>query len=77
MPASISKAGFAGLTNPAPSSPLVVIGSGGQTRGLGNNQDLDARALLRGVDGEVTSDADFRFFHQPRFPDNPSPMRET
>ena len=67
---TLSKGGNLSLTKTDPGLVRVNVGLGWDPRSTtGDTFDLDASALLLGVDGKVRSDSDFIFYNQPSTPD--------
>jgi tellurium resistance protein TerD len=70
MSVSLSKGGNVSLTKEAPGLTAVVIGLGWDVRTTtGDDFDLDASALLVGVEGKIISDKHFIFFNNLTSPD--------
>jgi tellurium resistance protein TerD len=70
MSVSLSKGGNVSLTKEAPGLTAVVVGLGWDVRTTtGDDFDLDASALLLGVDGKIISDKHFVFFNNLTSPD--------
>jgi tellurium resistance protein TerD len=64
---SLSKGGNVSLTKSAPGLTAVAVGLGWDLRTTtGVDFDLDASALMVGVDGNVLSDKHFVFFNNPK-----------
>jgi tellurium resistance protein TerD len=67
---SLSKGGNVSLTKQAPAMTAALIGLGWDARSTsGAAFDLDASALLLGVDGQILSDSHFVFFNNLASPD--------
>jgi len=67
---SLSKGGNVSLTKAAPGLTAVVVGLGWDVRTTtGTDFDLDASAILVGVDGKVLTDKHFVFFNNLRSPE--------
>jgi tellurium resistance protein TerD len=67
---SLSKGGNVSLTKAAPGLTGVVVGLGWDVRTTtGADFDLDASAILAGVNGKVVSDSHFVFFNNLQSPD--------
>lgn len=67
---SLNKGGNISLTKAAPTLTSLVLGLGWDLRTTtGADFDLDASALVLGVDGKVLSNAHFVFFNNKRTPD--------
>ncbi len=70
MGVSLSKGGNVSLTKAAPGLTGVVVGLGWDVRTTtGADFDLDASAILAGVNGKVVSDSHFVFFNNLQSPD--------
>ena len=70
MGVSLSKGGNVSLTKAAPGLTAVVVGLGWDVRTTtGTDFDLDASAILVGVDGKVLTDKHFVFFNNLRSPE--------
>lgn len=64
MGVSLTKGGNVSLTKEAPGLTAVTVGLGWDTRSTtGADFDLDASAILAGVDGKVITDGHFVFFN--------------
>lgn len=67
---TLTKGSNLSLTKTDPGLERVNVGLGWDPRSTtGDAFDLDASALLLGVDGKVRSEADFIFYNQPATPD--------
>jgi tellurium resistance protein TerD len=67
---SLTKGGNVSLTKEAPNLTAVTVGLGWQARSTtGADFDLDASALVTGVNGKVLSDQHFVFFNNLKSPD--------
>ena len=70
MGVSLTKGGNVSLTKEAPGLTNVIVGLGWDVRTTtGTEFDLDASAILVGVDGRVVSDKHFIFFNNLTSPD--------
>ena len=70
MGVSLSKGGNVSLTKSAPGLTAVSVGLGWDIRTTtGTDFDLDASAILAGVDGKVVSDKHFVFFNNLKSPE--------
>ena len=70
MGVSLSKGGNVSLTKQAPSMTAALVGLGWDVRSTsGTDFDLDASALMLGVDGKILSDSHFVFFNNLTSPD--------
>ena len=70
MSVTLAKGGNVSLTKAAPNLTAVLVGLGWDARTTsGSDFDLDASALLLGVDGKVLSDANFVFYNNLVSPD--------
>ncbi|MEV7132603.1 TerD family protein [Arthrobacter sp. NPDC093128] len=67
---TLAKGANISLTKTAPGLSKILVGLGWDKRTTsGEDFDLDASALLVGVDGKVRSSADFIFYNQPKSAD--------
>ena len=70
MGVSLTKGGNVSLTKQAPAMTAALIGLGWDARSTsGAEFDLDASALMVGVDGKILSDSHFVFFNNLTSPD--------